>query len=138
MQMVKVQDITVLPGKKRVHEIAGVGYVTFECGSWQELPLDKVGRLISIPEGFRVETLEGLPLSNVPVEVQGQSVALRTDQVIAELGELTREALADRVEAATGKAPAKTVKRDELIASLVRIRAGLNLDEGEDEGAELV
>lgn len=134
-QMVDVWDLNVLPGKTRTHEIAG-RYVTFKCQESAEFRLDEVSRIISNP-GFKVQTKDGLPLSVSPVQVEGQggqTVALRSDQVIAELRELTREALADRVEHATGKAPAKTIKREELVASLVRIRAGLGADEDAEDG----
>lgn len=98
LRIARVWDATAVRGP-RVHEIGGRNW-TFIPGEPTEIPL-AIARLVAhIPE-FRVEGPEGEVYTAAPPPADTKAAsgpALRNDQVVADLDELTIQALRERAQ----------------------------------------
>lgn len=98
LRVARVWDATAVRGP-RVHEFGGRAW-TFIPGEPTEIPL-AIARLVAhIPE-FRVEGPEGEVYTATPAPAEAKAAAaprLRNDQVVADLDELTIQALRERAQ----------------------------------------
>ncbi len=98
LRIARVWDATAVRGS-RVHEIGGRNW-TFIPGNPTEIPL-AIARLVAHIDGFRVEGPEGEVYTATPAPAEARAAgapALRNDQVIADLDELTIQALRERAQ----------------------------------------
>lgn len=98
LRIARVWDATAVRGA-RTHEIGGRNW-TFIPGEPTEIPL-AIARLVAHIEAFRVEGPEGEVYTATPAPAAAKAVgapALRNDQVIADLDELTIQALRERAQ----------------------------------------
>jgi len=98
LRVARVWDATAVRGS-RVHEIGGRNW-TFIPGEPTEIPLP-IARLVAHIEAFRVEGPEGEVYTATPAPAAAKAAgvaALRNDQVIAALDELTIQALRERAQ----------------------------------------
>lgn len=118
--MCKVLDLTAKKDA-RIHDLwdrSVLRRYTFKPDEERELPMRVAAPLVA-NAGFRVTDDRGIVLRTVERTVNGERVSMRSDQVVARLDELTKEALIERVREAGGD-PAKLRTKEELAAWLIR------------------